>query len=114
MHTATGEGVEIDRQRGHQSLSLACLHLGDAAVVQDHSAHQLDVEMAHVQDPLAAFPAYGEGLRKKLIHGGLEVFLGNPDRGLIAGNLIFCGGQRFHGRPQPLAEFGCFGPQSVV
>ena len=46
--------VQVDRQRRHQRLAFAGAHLGDLAVVQHHAADQLDVEVAHLQRPLAA------------------------------------------------------------
>ena len=46
VHAAPGEGIEIDRQRGDQGLAFAGLHLGDLALVQDHAADELHVEMA--------------------------------------------------------------------
>ena len=42
-----GERVQVQRQRGHERLALAGLHLGDAALVQHHAADQLHVEVAH-------------------------------------------------------------------
>ena len=45
VHAAPGERVQIDRQRRHQRLAFAGLHLRDAALVQDHAADELDVEM---------------------------------------------------------------------
>lgn len=35
--------------------------------MQDHSADQLNVEMAHVEDTAASFPHYGERLYKDLV-----------------------------------------------
>jgi hypothetical protein len=54
-----GQRIEIDRQRRHQRLAFAGLHLGDVALMQHHAADQLDVEM-----PLA------EGALGRLAHGG--------------------------------------------
>ncbi len=39
-----GKTVEVERQRGDEGLALTGLHLGDVALVQDDSAHHLDVE----------------------------------------------------------------------
>ena len=58
-----GEGVEVTGQGGHQGLALAGLHLGDAPLVQHHAAHQLHVEVPHVEHPPAGLPHGGEGLR---------------------------------------------------
>ena len=46
---ARGERVQDHGQRGGERLALAGPHLGDGAVVQDHAADQLDVEMALAQ-----------------------------------------------------------------
>ena len=67
VHTFTGQGVQIGRQRGHQRLALAGAHLRDLAVVQDHAADQLDVEVAHVERALSRLPNDGEGLRQQLV-----------------------------------------------
>ena len=61
MDAAAGERVEIDRQRRHQRLALAGLHLGDPALVQDHAADQLHVEMA--LSDACAWPPRGRSRR---------------------------------------------------
>ena len=45
-----GEGVEVDREGGGERLALACLHLGDLALVEDDAAEDLDVEVALAND----------------------------------------------------------------
>ncbi len=60
VDAAPGQRVEIDRQRRDQRLAFAGLHLGDPAVVQDHAADELDVEMALAERPLGGFAAGGE------------------------------------------------------
>ena len=64
VHAVAGERIEVGRQRGDERLALAGAHFGDLAVVQHHSADQLDVEMAHLQRPLAGLANDGEGLRQ--------------------------------------------------
>src|SRR5436190_11114865 len=59
--------IEIDRQRRHQRLALAGAHLGDLAGVQRHAADQLDVEVAHLEGPLARLADSGEGLGKERV-----------------------------------------------
>ena len=49
MDALAGERVEIDGQRRHQRLALAGAHLGDAAIVKDHAADELDVEGPHAE-----------------------------------------------------------------
>ncbi len=82
------EGVEVDRQGGDQGLALAGLHLGDLALVEDHAAHELDVEVAHAEDAPAGLAHDREGLRQEVVEGG------------AAG--------------EPLAELGGLGAQLVV
>jgi hypothetical protein len=47
---AAGQGVQNHGQGGDQGLALAGLHFRDLALVQDHAAHELDVEMAHAEE----------------------------------------------------------------
>ena len=47
VDAASGQRVQHHRERRGQRLALAGLHLGDRAVVEDHAADQLDVEVAH-------------------------------------------------------------------
>src|SRR5215218_4888418 len=61
------ERVEDDGQRGRQRLSLAGLHLGDRAVVQDHPADQLDVEVALAERPLGDLARECERLEEQLV-----------------------------------------------
>ena len=55
VDAAAGEGVQVGRQRGHERLTLARLHLGDFALfallafMEHNSAHDLLVEVAHVE-----------------------------------------------------------------
>ena len=51
VHALAAERVEVDRQRRHEGLAFAGLHLGDPAEVQRRPAHQL-----HVVVPLADHP----------------------------------------------------------
>ena len=68
VHVHAGEGVQVERQRGHQRLALAGLHLGDAALVQHHAADQLDVEVAQADaSRLEASRTHGEGLGQQVV-----------------------------------------------
>ena len=67
MHAQSGERVEIDRERGDQRLAFAGLHLGDLAVVQDHAADQLHVEMALTDGALGGFAHGGEGRHQNVV-----------------------------------------------
>ena len=62
-----GERVEEDRERRGQCLALAGLHLGDRAVVQDHAADQLDVEVPLSDRPPGGLAAQRERLGKQVV-----------------------------------------------
>jgi len=64
-----GEGVQIGGQGSHQGLALAGLHLGDAALVEDDAADELDPVGLHAQDPPGGFPAGGESLGQEVVQG---------------------------------------------
>jgi hypothetical protein len=59
--------VEIRGERGDQRLAFAGHHLGDVPFVEDHPAHQLDVVMAHAQEPAAALTHCGKGLDQDVV-----------------------------------------------
>ena len=79
VRPATGEGIEVGRQRRHQRLPLARGHLGDLALVQHHPADELGVEMAHVQHAARGLATDREGVRQDLVE----------NRGQI---VVCCGG----------------------
>jgi hypothetical protein len=62
MHPLAGDRIQVHGQRRGQGLALAGAHFGDLAVVQDHAADQLGVEMAHAEHALAGFAHHGKGL----------------------------------------------------
>ena len=63
------EGVEIDRQGRDQGLALTCFHFGDPALVQDHSADELHVEMPHVELAAGHLPTDRESFRQNIVKG---------------------------------------------
>ena len=67
VHALAFEGVEIGRKRGDQRLALAGLHLRDVSLVQHHSAHELDVEVPHVEHAAARFADDGKGFGQKIV-----------------------------------------------
>ena len=69
VHALAFQGVEVGGQRGDQRLALAGLHLGDAALVQDHAADQLHVEMALAQGPLGGLAHHRERLDQQVVQG---------------------------------------------
>ena len=48
MDAVTGEGVEEDRQRCHQRLTLTCRHLSDLALMQHDTTDQLHIVVDHI------------------------------------------------------------------
>ena len=61
------ERVQHHRERGGERLALAGLHLGDRAVVQDHAADQLHVEVAHAHRAPARLAGHGEALEQQVV-----------------------------------------------
>ncbi len=49
VYAAPGQGVQIRWKRGDERLAFAGLHFGDFALVQNDSADQLHIEMAHAE-----------------------------------------------------------------
>ncbi len=62
-----GQRVEVRGEGGHQRLALAGLHFGDPALMEDHAAQQLHVEVAHAHGPHGSLPHHGEGLRQEVV-----------------------------------------------
>ena len=54
MHAPARQGVEVERQRGHEGLPLARRHLGDLPFVQDDPADELHIVGHHVPRQLVA------------------------------------------------------------
>ena len=67
LHTPPRERVEIGGERGDKRFSLARAHLCDAALVQDHAADELYVEMALAKRATRCFTHRGERFRRKLV-----------------------------------------------
>ena len=85
---ASGQRVEIERQRRHQGLAFAGRHFGDLALVQHDAADQLDVVRHHVpgqlvtghhdlgaQQPTGRLAHGGEGLGEQIVESRLQLFL---------------------------------------
>ena len=120
MHAAARQRVEVDGQDGHQRLALARLHLGDAPLMQHHSAEQLRVVRHHVpgnagpprfpflaQQAAARFLDHGERLRNHAVERFLErlqPFLFQPIHFLEKRPVL--PGRKFRGRLRPDAVPG--------
>ena len=73
VHTATGQGVEVAGQGGDQGFAFAGFHLSDLALMQDHAADELHIEVTHPQDTLAGFAHDGERFGKDFVENGALV-----------------------------------------
>jgi len=69
MDALAGEGIEVGGQGGHQRFTFAGFHFGNAPLMQDDAAHDLDGEVAHPQYAVGGLPAGGKGLRQDVIEG---------------------------------------------
>ncbi len=67
MDALPGQGVEVGRQGGDERFSFARLHLGDPALVEDHAADELDIEVAHPGRPARGLADDGEGLGEDIL-----------------------------------------------
>ncbi len=67
MHPLARQGVEVGGEGGHQGFTLAGLHLGDAALVEDDAAHHLHPVGAQADDTPGGLPAGGEGLGEDVV-----------------------------------------------
>ena len=54
VYALSGDRVQIGGQRRDQRFAFTRFHFGDLAVVKDHAADKLDIEVAHVQDAPAS------------------------------------------------------------
>ena len=61
--------IEIAGERGDQCLAFAGAHLGDAALVQDHAADQLNIKVPLPKRALGGLAYGGEGWREQIVEG---------------------------------------------
>ena len=67
VHAAARERVEVARQRRDERLALTGLHLRDPAEVQRRAAHDLHVEVALAEHPLAGLADGRERLGEQVV-----------------------------------------------
>ena len=65
MNAFTAQRIEVRRRYARQRLSFTGLHFGDLSVVQDDSAHQLNVVMAFAEFAPRRFPNQGKRFRQQ-------------------------------------------------
>src|SRR3989304_10115771 len=69
MDAATRQGVQDDGEGGGERFALAGPPPGDLPLVQNHPAHQLDVEVPHREDAPAHLADGGEDLGEEVVYG---------------------------------------------
>ena len=67
VHAASAQRIQINRAGGDQRFAFAGLHFRDLALVQNHAADQLHIEVAHVENAAAGFADHGEGFDQNFI-----------------------------------------------
>ena len=67
VNTLAGNRIQVGGQGADQGLALAGTHFGNLAVVQDHAADQLGIEVAHAELALRGFANHGKGFRQEII-----------------------------------------------
>ena len=83
-----GEGVQVAGEGRDQGLALAGPHLGDLALVQDHAADQLDVVVAHAEDPARRLADDREGRDEEVVEALAAGELASELLGLAAQRLV--------------------------
>src|SRR5262249_58216396 len=67
VDAAAGEGVEVAGKGGGEGLALAGAHLGDASLVEEHPADELDVEVTLAQGTARRRAGESEGLEEHVV-----------------------------------------------
>jgi len=68
VHALAGQAIQVRRQSRHQGFALAGTHFCNLALVYHHAADQLDIEMAHLEHPLAGFAAHRKRFRQQVVN----------------------------------------------
>ena len=79
VNSAARERVEVAGESRDERLAFTGAHLGDVPAVQDHAAHELDVEVPHVEHAARRLATNREGLRKKRVERLAELILPKLD-----------------------------------
>ena len=67
MHPAPGKGIEIDRQRGNESLTFPCRHLSYHAPMKNYSSQYLNIKVPHIYFSLRRLPDNGKGFGENFL-----------------------------------------------
>ena len=62
-----GKGVEVHGERGGECLAFARAHFSDLAVVENHCADELHVEVAHAEHAHGGFTNHGKSFGEELV-----------------------------------------------
>ena len=65
-----GQAIQVGGKRGHEGLALARCHLRDLPLMEDHTPHELHVEVAHANGAPGRLAADGEGLDEQIVQLG--------------------------------------------
>ena len=72
VNATASQRIEINRESRHKGFSFAGLHLGDLALVKHHAAHELNVEVAHIEDAASSFANYRKRFFEHLVESGFH------------------------------------------
>lgn len=67
MAALAGKGVEVHGERGGECLAFARAHFSDLAVVENHCADELHVEVAHAEHAHGGFTNHGKSFGEELV-----------------------------------------------
>jgi hypothetical protein len=67
MDSLAFERVEIGGERRDKGLAFAGAHLGDPALMQNHPANELNIEMTLAEDAARRFPYRGESRHEQIV-----------------------------------------------
>ena len=70
VNAVPGKRVEVAGERRHEGFAFTGSHFGNLALVQDHAADQLHVEVAHLHGAPAGFADDGEGFGQNFVECG--------------------------------------------
>ena len=69
VHAFAFQRVKIRRQCGNQSLTFACLHLGDTSLMKGYTADYLHLEMLHAYASCRRLSAHSKSLNQYIVQG---------------------------------------------
>ncbi|MBA7654083.1 hypothetical protein ES703_61958 [subsurface metagenome] len=67
MNSFVSKGVQIGGKSGDQGFSFPGFHFSDFSLMEDDTAHELDIEVTHVDGAFPRFPDNGKGFNQDII-----------------------------------------------